>query len=270
MRVPNYIEVETSRYCNRLCGWCPNSSLRNRRSQELLPWAFLEKIISSLRRAQYQGWFAFHNYNEPLENPRLSDELRLVHRHLPNAQLTIYTNGDKLTPALFDDLVFGGLCQMRITIYPKNDLSSDPSNTRLWAWLKRHCFLQNLEWAQVALRQGSALVHQGPPELILIYPNVSRYYDRGGTIPSLSLLDRTRPCFLTSNSLSIDYLGNIKMCCNIVTGHAPHEAYIMGNVSRDDIIDVWNSCEFEEIRERHLRADWSNTPICRTCRQELK
>ena len=270
MNLPSYVEVETSRYCNRQCEWCPNQSLKNRTVQELLPWAHLERVVCSLAVARYRGWFAFHNYNEPLANPRLLEELRFVRRLLPDAKPTIYTNGDKLTAKLFDHLVSAGLFQMRLTIYPKNQRSSNPSHDTLWAWLKRHPFLGLKMWDLVTARQGPALVHAGPPELILISPHVTQYYDRGGTISWLSLQGRTKPCFLTSNSLSIDYLGNIKMCCNVVTGHVPHEAYVLGNVACDDVVEVWNSRRFRKIREQHERADWSSTPICGTCRQEVK
>ena len=270
MILPRYVEVETSRYCNRQCEWCPNQRLKNRTVQQFLPWTHLVRVVRSLASTRYRGWFAFHNYNEPLANPRLIEELRLVRRHLPNAKATVYTNGDKLTAKLFDALVSAGLFQMRVTIYPRSRRVSNPSHDTLWDWLKRRPFLNQKIWNLIPAHQGPALVSKGPPEMILISPHVDQYYDRGGTIPWLSLQDRTKPCFLTSNSLSIDYLGNIKMCCNVVTGHVPHEAYVLGNVASDDVIEVWNSHRFQKIREQHRRSDWSCTPICRSCRQELR
>ena len=270
MNLPNYVEVETSRYCNRRCEWCPNHPLKNRTVQEFLPWAYFERVVDSLAGGRYRGWFAFHNYNEPLANPRLLKELRLVRSRLPDAKPTIYTNGDRLTSSLFDELISAGLLQMRLTIYPKKRRVSTPSHDSLRAWLERRPFLHKRTWKSINARQGPALIHKGPPELILISPNVDEYYDRGGTVPWLSLQSRAKPCLLTSNSLSIDFLGNVKMCCNVVTGHPPHEAYFLGNVACGDVVEIWNSSRFREIRKRHARADWSNTPICRTCRQVLQ
>ena len=158
---------------------------------------------------------------------------------------------------------------MRLTIYPKNRRISNASHEALWAWLKRRSFLNNKKWDIVKLRQGPGLVHKGPPELILISPDVSLYYDRGGTISWLSVENRTKPCLLTSNSLSIDYQGNIKMCCNVIVDHDSHREYVLGNLLKRDVMEVWNSSRFQKIRERHKRSDWSDTPICRTCCQEL-
>lgn len=270
MRVPRYVEVETSRYCNRLCEWCPNHPLGDRKEQELLPWPALERIVQSLARAEYGGWFAFHNYNEPLANPRIVEELSFVRAALPLARPTIYTNGDRLTSGLYGALMRAGLVQMRVTIYPEKRKAQVPSHTALRRWLRRRPFLAELSWDEVDVRQGAALLHTGSPEIILISPRVEGYYDRGGTIPWLSMEMRTAPCLLTSNSLSIDYRGNIKMCCNVVTGSAAHQEYLLGNVPEDDVLEVWNSKAFESVRARHARSDWDKTPICRTCKQELK
>jgi radical SAM protein with 4Fe4S-binding SPASM domain len=269
MKLPKYIEVETSRFCNRLCEWCPNYSLGDRKVQEFLPWTALERIAGTLAKVNYDGWFAFHNYNEPLANPRIIAELSLISSMLPAARSTIFSNGDRLTAELYSDLVISGLSQMRVTIYPK-DRRVEPSHETLWAWLQRRPFLGDKNWKQIVARQGPALVHEGRPEILLISPNITGYYDRGGTVSWLSVEMRTEPCLLTAHSLSIDYRGNIKMCCNVVTGSESHNAYMVGNVRDDDILDVWSSPAFEAMRNRHAKADWSATPICRTCRQQLR
>lgn len=270
MKLPNYIEIETSRYCNRKCEWCPNHVFENRTVQELMSWSDLERIVRCLSSSQYGGWLAFHNYNEPLANPRIVQEVELARERLPAAKLTIFTNGDRLTAELYSALVSAGLSQMRVTIYPKTTKCSEPSHATLWSWLARKRFLKSKNWKEVSARQGPALVHAGSPELILINPRVDRYYDRGGSIPTLSIENRTAPCLLTSNSLSVDYKGNIKMCCNVVTGNELHREYFLGNVQDRDLLEVWNSQAFDIMREHHKSADWSATPICKSCRQEIK
>lgn len=268
MKLPNYIEIETSRFCNRHCEWCPNDVLKNRTVQELMPWEHFEKIVRSLSNREYSGWFAFHNYNEPLANPRIVQELRFAREGLSRAKLTIFTNGDYLTSEMFSSVVSAGLTQMRVTVYPQN-CEQAVSHGDLWRWVEGKSFLRTKDWKEVFVRQGPALEFDGNPEIILVRPLVQKYYDRGGTIPFLSIENRTMPCFLTSNSLSVDYQGDIKMCCNVVSGNECHQKYVLGNVRDHDLIEVWNSQGFEDIRELHRKADWSETPICKTCRQEM-
>ncbi len=234
-----------------------------------MSWSVLQRIVDSLVVADYRGWFAFHNYNEPLANPRLLEEMRLVRDRLPHSKLAIYTNGDRLSDTLFQKLVTAGLSQMRITLYPKRGRSSPSSFAVLRTWLERHPFLEALEWEQVDLRQGPSFLHLGLPEIMIISPDVGKYYDRGGTIPKLSRPNRTSPCLLTSNSLSVDYLGNVKMCCNVVTGYAPHQDYFLGDAAQVDILEVWNSTKFERLRKKHVSADWSSSSLCSTCSQVL-
>lgn len=234
-----------------------------------MDWATYEAILGSLGLHGYEGWLAFHNYNEPLANPRIVREISTASGRLPRAQLTIYTNGDLLTAELFNALVAARLTEMRVTVYPNASCDAAPSHAQLWKWLKRKPFLPAADCREVFLRQGPALVLDAPIAMQLISPDVSRYYDRGGTIPSLSIARRVSPCLLTSHSLSIDYRGDIKMCCNVISGHAPHDRYILGNVLTWDPVEAWNSARFTELRALHRGAQWTATPICTTCRQEI-
>lgn len=269
MDLPRYIEIETSRFCNRQCPWCPNRLSEERGIQELMDWSTLQAIIQSLSRRRYEGWLAFHNYNEPLANSRIIEEVASAREQLAHAGLTIFTNGDYLTAEIFNGLAAAGLTQMRITVYPRSFHDGAPSHARLWQWLEKRTFLRRGEWSEVVLRQGPALVLKKPVAIDVISPDVSRYYDRGLTLPALSIARRVTPCFLTSHSLSIDYRGDIKMCCNVVTGYAPHEPYLFGNVRECDPIEAWNSARFADVRRLHRQAQWSSTPICATCRQEI-
>lgn len=269
MDLPRYIELETSRFCNRRCQWCPNHMSQQRRSQELMDWSTLVYVLESLARHSYSGWLAFHNYNEPLANPRILFEIECARKLLPATKLTIFTNGDYLTPELLDRLLSAGLSQLRITVYPRRRENTTPSHAHLWRWLRRRALLPQANWEEARLRQGPGLVLHEPMSIEVISPDVSRYYDRGSTVPALSIAQRAAPCFLTSHSLSIDFRGQVKMCCNVVTDHGPHAPYFLGNVPARDPVELWSSDAFAELRRRHLAADWSATPICTTCRQEL-
>lgn len=266
--IPNYVEIETSSLCNRRCRWCPNSVMMDRGEQCLLPWPLYERAVESLGSWEYSGWLALHNYNEPLANPRLLEELGYARRLLRNAKLAIYTNGDLLTERLFDDLASSGVAQIRITVYPDAEDEGECSHSALWSWMDRKSFMRKCGWDETRVRQGAALTSREGLEVLIISPCIDIYYDRGGLLPFLSIENRDKPCRLTSSSLSVDYLGNIKMCCNVLSGYPAHETYIMGNIRNDDLVAVWNSSQFEAMRRRHLKSDWSMSEICRSCRQE--
>jgi hypothetical protein len=268
MTMPQYVEIETSRLCNRRCRWCPNHGSADRTVQELMEWSIYMKVLGALAERDYNGWIAFHNYNEPLVNPRLIDEVREARRAVPRARLTVYTNGDMLTAALFGELCDAGLSEMRITLYPQR-ATEVPSYRRAWDWVAQRPFLPTQLFRECKVRQGVAVIADAPFIIKIISPDVSLYWDRGGTLPALSIAERTLPCFLTSHSLSIDHSGHVKMCCNVVSGWEPHNRYILASVERCNPLDEWESGRFVQLRKLHLEATWTESPICLTCRQDL-
>jgi hypothetical protein len=122
-----YVEIETSRYCNRTCSWCPNGHTTTRRAQQLMDWHLFAKITAELGTAAFAGFFAFHNYNEPLANPRLFEEIAQVRRDIPEATPAIYTNGDLLNPSTVERLSGQGMTYLRVTRYPTAHTSCLPS-----------------------------------------------------------------------------------------------------------------------------------------------
>jgi radical SAM protein with 4Fe4S-binding SPASM domain len=265
-----YVEVETSRYCNRTCGWCPNGQSDARREQELLSWTLFAKLVAELGSVNYAGWFAFHNFNEPLANGRLYEEVNHVRAALPAARPAIYTNGDYLNAERFDDLLESGVAYLRVTRYPR-DPATLPNIEALEAWLARAGLAAGRTWRAAPVRQGVAMRLEGvDAQVEVIAPTIAGYNDRGGTAVRFGpSVPRTAPCGLTATSLSVDYRGDVKMCCNVVPDVEDHRQYVVGNVGESTLADLWSSPQMDDWRARHGVADWSASPACRTCTQIL-
>lgn len=268
-----YLELETSRYCNRKCAWCPNGQTGKRDEQELMPRELLKKVAAELGGAKFAGFLALHNFNEPLANPRLDEELALLREHVPTARPAIYTNGDLLKRDRLQSLLDAGVKYVRITRYPhRADVA--PTEEALRKWLVQSGLAGAFGWRFGPVRQGLAARWEDKAAGVLvevIRPAVITYNDRGGTavVPGASR-ERTEPCGMTSTSLSIDYRGFVKMCCNVIPDSVrEHEQYVVGSVAEESIADLWNNAVMKDWRARHLRADWSASPACRTCVQAL-
>ncbi len=81
---------------------------------------------------------------------------------------------------------------------------------------------------------------------------------------------RTESCHMTGTSLSVDYRGMVKMCCNVIPDAVPdHERYAVGSAADATLAELWNSEVMTAWRARHAVADWSASPACRTCVQAL-
>lgn len=271
--LPRYVEIETSRKCNRACSWCPNGEHPARREQQLMDWPLYTQIIDQLGELAWDGWLAFHNYNEPLLNTRLLDEIAYAKSILPHAKPAIYTNGDALRRPLFDRLVEAGTEYIRVTRYPHR-ADTSPSYTAITKWLAQAGLDDDtLVWSFGKVRQGlSASVEVGRLRIEVISPQIlGTYNTRGGSVTMLELgsARRTAPCLMTATSASIDYRGLMKMCCCVVPEVDEHARYVIGDLRTVTFVELWNSEQMAGYRDAHASADWSQSPACRSCTQPL-
>ena len=268
-----YVEVETARYCNRTCPWCPNGHTGARRVQQLMPWPLLAKVTAELGEAEFAGFFALHNYNEPLANPRLHAELGLLRAAAPDARPAIYTNGDLLKRDVLERLLAAGVRYVRVTRYPhRADVA--PTEAALRRWLAQSGLADAFGWQFGLVRQGLAARWEDEAAGVLVEvigPQVATYNDRGGTaLVPVQASPRTQACRMTETSLSVDYRGMVKMCCNVIPDSVPdHQRYAVGSAGDATLAELWNSQVMAGWRARHAVADWSASPACRTCVQAL-
>jgi hypothetical protein len=268
-----YVEVETSRLCNRTCTWCPNGHSNARRVQQLMDWNLYVKITSELGELDFGGFCAFHNFNEPLANERLVDEIRHLRQAVPHAKPAIYTNGDLLKADRLAELLALGVAYVRVTRYPhRADVA--PTFGALERWLRQVGIADAYAWEMSAVRQGLAAAAEVPgsgARIEVIRPSIRTYNDRGGTaVVPVTLSARTAPCLMTATSVSVDYRGVMKMCCNVVPDSAAeHDRYMVANLAEVTLADAWKGERMTDWRARHRVADWSASPACRSCVQAL-
>jgi hypothetical protein len=272
VELPKYVEVETSRRCNRTCEWCPNGESAARRQQELMAWPLFTRIIGELGELDFSGFLAFHNYNEPLLSRRILAEVRYVRSAVVHAKPAIYTNGDVLTADLFNRLLEAGVSYLRVTRYPR-DAVTPPTFETIRTWLQRRGLADARDWQFLEVRQGLAAVSETTGiKVEIVAPRIlDNYNNRGGSVTTLPLLARrrTEPCFMTATSAVIDYRGHMKMCCCVYPEADGHDQYIVGDLSIETFTSLWNSPRMKDWRNAHARADWSLSSACSNCTQPL-
>ena len=270
--LPRYVEVETSRRCNRTCSWCPNGESAARRVQELMDFALFRRTVDELGALGYEGFLAFHNYNEPLLNRRILDEISYAKATMPHVRPAIYTNGDVLDAPLLRRLIRAGVAYVRVTRYPRR-ADAPASYGVIHAWLRRAGLLDDHPWQYRPVRQGLAAVTEVAGfTMEVISPAITDVYNnRGGSVTTLPVLARTRtePCLMTATSAVIDYRGRMKMCCCVYPEIPAHAGYVIGDLHRSTFAQLWGSARMNAYRDAHARADWSRSAACATCVQPL-
>lgn len=261
----SFIEIETSTKCNRLCPWCPVSKFKDRTEQKLMDWELFQKIILELKNIGYRYTIALHNYNEPLLNVRLRKEIEYIKKSIPDVHCVVFSNGDFLTRRKIEMLADIKLNTLRITRYPLSGFSSVPHSISEWITSLN---LDGYTWEKLNMQNSKGYYWQSrinDTEIKIISPNIHSYNTRAGLFSGGVDRIRKQPCAMTSTSIAISNDGSFKMCCNIYPAYSKHIQYIMGNLNKNSLMEIWMSNKFSQLRSDHLKAQWSNSPVCLEC-----
>ncbi|MGH8620254.1 MAG: radical SAM/SPASM domain-containing protein [Burkholderiales bacterium] len=101
---PAIVHLETVAACNAACTFCPYPTMPRKGTR--MSDALIEKVIDDLtaipRHVSFQ--FAPYKVSDPFVEARLFDILARVNERLPNAMVSLITNGSALTDAKLDQL----------------------------------------------------------------------------------------------------------------------------------------------------------------------
>lgn len=273
--LPLFVEVETHSYCNRSCHWCPNGWSDRGKQRDHISEGAWQAILGDLETAEYGGWFAFHNYNEPLSDPTIFDKIDQARRRLPQARLTLFTNGDYLTREGLRRLVTHGVDYLRVTLYPESASTFDSPRIEKIASYLRKLDLATTNVTLEAQHHLEGHLQVDTMELHLIVPQIAVYGNRGGSVLLEGLAKpghrRTEPCYLPYRSVAVDHHGNLKLCCEIYDTQAPeNHVYVIGNVEQDGLLDLWFSEKMNLLRKQVAAANFEHLPACQACTHRIK
>jgi MoaA/NifB/PqqE/SkfB family radical SAM enzyme len=112
------VSFELSNQCNLACVHreCP---LSLESDVKMLPTKVVIDVLKTLKRHGFAGEVAWHTYNEPLCDPRLTYLIRRARRLCPKAGQYLSTNGIMLTQRKLDKLAAAGLTRIHVSAYTK-------------------------------------------------------------------------------------------------------------------------------------------------------
>lgn len=240
------VEIGISSFCNRKCWFCPNSIIdRNSCNIELNENLFL-KLLSELREINYSNNIYLHRYNEPLYNKELLiKRIKQVREYLPQAYITIFTNGDYLTLDYLKLLENIGVNAMIISYYYNGNDKNVPFDIENIIKPGMQKLLNRLNLNYYVLEQT-----QINYMLKIEYKNMNITYkandfkssgvDRGGVIKNVNIVvNRISKCFTPNLQIVVDYDVNYTLCCDIRSDIPSHKDYILGNIETHSVFDIF-------------------------------
>lgn len=241
------VEISNSGMCNRKCSFCPRSDPDYLDVNEFISEKLHTKIFSELSDLDYKGMVIYSGYVEPLLHKKIYQNIKEARKFLPNAQIEIITNGDVLNKERLIKLFDSGLSTILISVYDGPKEEKQFYNLCKDAGLKEH---------QYVIR------NRYMPEELNFGLNLS---NRSGTLKNadykVSPLNKAlnAKCNYPAYTFFIDYNGDVQMC-----SHDWAKKYLLGNVGKNKIIDIWLNDKFSTARKKLLASDRNFQP-CNKC-----
>jgi radical SAM protein with 4Fe4S-binding SPASM domain len=212
------IELNITNKCNRSCSFCPQS--QGFGGMDFMSIATVEKIAEDLQ--DYDQIITLAGFGEPL----LNIDLEAIVRILKNHKLILITNGDAITQSRVESLIKAGLQYVKVSLYDYTNIEN----------IKK-CLHDEVEYD------------------IMDYTIEPLYIvNRNEIFNDESKLTESKPCYLPSYKMFIDWDGEIRLCANDWRG-----VLSFGNVYDNHLNDIWLSDKFSKYRFEHRKYSPCNT-----------
>lgn len=261
------IEIETHAFCNRTCSFCPNFQINRLNKNQVMPEYIFNKIIDELKLIGYRNILKLHRYNEPLALDIIFDRIYYVRRQLPYVDIGFHSNGDYVTKEKLLRLEKAGLNFLQLSLY----IDFKGTKKEQFCRAKKHCedYLRKRNLTgQIVNADGRLIRYIVPMQKMYVSVYVANasvhWVDRGGAIKDYSNQIRISPCEGPFNGMFIDWTGDILPCCNLRGDIEIHKPYILGNVEKSTLQDIFYSKIANALR-RHLIEFKEKMGVCKTC-----
>ncbi len=271
---PAIVHLETLASCNAACNFCPYPSLERKGTR--MSDALIAKVIDDLSAIPKDVYFQLAPYkvSEPFLENRLFEILELANSKLPNASISIITNGSPLTEKKIHQL--GAVKNLAYI-----NVSMNFDNPEEYEAVMQLPFARTVERIELLHRLHAEGVIRCPVRLTRVAtnrnddqsfthwvrsnfprfkPDIAPRHDWIGTIdsPNGALAVPDAPCHRWFD-MSITATGVVSMCC--MDGAAQ---YPKGDVNTQHVLEIYNQPWLRELRETLVSRRQTRSP-CNSC-----
>jgi len=266
------VELETVRFCNRRCSWCPNSFIDRISTKKFMPDGIWQDIVSKLSSIDYAGTFVWSRYSEATADPSLSQKIRQVRGAMPRAWIAVISNGDYLTEKLLLEMAESGLNRLCLDAYIdyEGGYSVEKATNAVATMAQR------LKCVLGITREGMSAVearcfHPRAPSVWITIASINlsvaeNFYNRSGLVkgPFPEGFVRTSPCSRPFRNVTIDWDGCVMPCCDTMSDAPQHRGYVVTKLKEGEV-DVIDAYRMLAAWRRKLCGFQVGNAPCRNC-----
>ena len=267
--VPKYVQIELNNSCNAKCKMCNIPQMTRKKG-----FMSDELFIKILREANEAGveYITPFLHGEPFLRNDYIEKLRLINEYAPKAKITIFTNASVLTEEVLHELFSIQNIEQLVFSFPGGNKETYEKVTGL-NFEKTY---QNICNAFKILRgfpmRISMPMYEGNVESKMDFYALWKGYPCSAyeTYNYLSDVRDTladvcyEQCDRAFRSMTVMFDGRICLCCMDSDGK-----YIMGDISKDSMLEIWNGEEYANLRRLHGMCRNAYEP-CAKCTLDLR
>ncbi len=272
---PRLIWIEPTNACNLRCIMCDRKAVESRKTGTM-DFELYTRIVDEAA-AMGAGEVSMGLGGEPLIHPRLPDMIRyarskgLTVSFNTNANLLDEAKSRAILESGPDKIVFSvdGACKETYEkIRVGGNFDTVTANIKRFLALKKEIGLDKPRTVfQTIIMKGTeneigTVIDTWHPLVDEVSVAAVAEY---GHIGGVSLVKRNRkspriPCPLLWFSLSIQWNGDVTVCCNDMGGEL-----VIGNITRDNLKSLWQSDKLNEMRRILRKGQTGKIPRCDRC-----
>lgn len=288
--LPTYITIEPTNLCDQKCPICETGAGVLNRPQGLISLENFKKIIDKIH--SYTNGILFYFMGEPFLNRDAYEMIKYAKSK--NIFVESCTNGNlvdgkKLVDSGIDEISFqiGGTTQETHQIYRVGgNLEKTINNIKDAVRRKKETGAKtNIVLGFIVMKHNEHQVNDfwklskelGVDRGEIVNPCVNTYQEgkkfltqnRKYWIYNKELFEKKEilkplkvphnSCWWVWHTTVITWDGNVVPCCR-----DPKAKYIMGNIFKEDLKDIWNNKKYQGFRKQIL-TNQKNIPLCRLC-----
>jgi len=276
------VEVELFGFCNRKCEWCPNSEFDRTENKEILSKSTFHRLLLDLKSNGFampvretgfirmtNSIISFNGYCEPMSNPSLISEYSMLVKDVFGTDVDVYfnTNGDYFTPENLQ--LLSGVDCIRIMDYDSKgraywkskleDVGASIVQRKKDRITAIHDVVDyisvNLDWESKPLEDRGGFFNTQKP-----------MYIHGKKMGWAGAGLRDKPCIEPNYFITVSHTGAVMPCCHLRQDNIKHSAYVMGNINKDSIVDIYTSAKYVAFKNNVFNKDFSES--CKHCHKE--
>lgn len=266
---PKYVQIELNNSCNARCRMCNIPQMT--RCKGLMSDELFIKILKEANKNGVEFITPFL-HGEPFLRPDFIEKLKLINLYAPKAKITVFTNASMLTEKILHELNSIYNIEQLVFSFPGGNKEIYEKVTGLDFEKSRRNIIKAFEILEdIPMRISMPMYEEnvesekdfytlwnGYP--CSAYKTYNYLDDVKGTLSETCY----EQCDRAFRSMTVMFDGRVCLCCMDSDGK-----YIMGDISEQSMLEIWNGEEFVKLRRLHSICRNAYEP-CSTCTLDLK